>query len=71
MNDYIDIGIFGADTQTSNDQNRVNPLYFKKHKLTAGQHTFTIIVKGKPERAGIDPYNKLIDRVPRDNIKAL
>ncbi|MDR6941118.1 ABC transporter permease/M1 family aminopeptidase [Mucilaginibacter pocheonensis] len=71
MNDYIDIGIFGADTQNSNGQNRVNPLYFKKHKLTAGQHTFTIIVKGKPESAGIDPYNKLIDRVPRDNIKAL
>jgi ABC-2 type transport system permease protein len=69
MNDYVDIGVFGAGTQNKNGENQVNPLYVKKHKLTAGQHTFIIIVKGKSESAGIDPYNKLIDRVPRDNNK--
>jgi hypothetical protein len=71
MNDYIDIGIFAADTRDKDGYNQVNPLYFQKHKLTAGEHTITIIVKGKPEKVGIDPYNKLIDRVPRDNTKAL
>jgi hypothetical protein len=33
-----------------------------------GQKTITIHVKGKPIKAGIDPYNKLIDRIPVDNI---
>ena len=28
----------------------------------------TVRVKGKPVKAGIDPYNKLIDRVPDDNV---
>jgi ABC-2 type transport system permease protein len=71
MNDYIDIGIFSADTRNKEGQNQVNPIYFNKHKLTEGEHTIILVVKGKPEKVGIDPYNKLIDRVPRDNIKAL
>jgi len=32
-----------------------------------GQKTIKIRVKGKPVKAGIDPYNKLIDRIPDDN----
>jgi len=69
MNDYIDIGIFGATTNNKEGRTLTNPLYLKKYKLTAGEHTFTIIVKGKPLNAGIDPYNKLVDRNPNDNIK--
>ena len=69
MNDYIDIGIFAAESKNKQGRSQTNPLYLKKHKLTTGDHTFTIIVKGKPEYAGIDPYSKLIDRIPNDNIK--
>ncbi|MDF2432657.1 MAG: type transport system permease protein [Mucilaginibacter sp.] len=69
MNDYIDIGIFGAETKNKDGRNQTNPLYLKKYKLAAGEHTVTITVKGKPVNAGIDPYNKLIDRMPNDNIK--
>ena len=32
---------------------------------------FTLVVDKKPARAGIDPYNKLIDRVPKDNTMAV
>jgi hypothetical protein len=32
-------------------------------------NTFTIIVKEKPKKAGIDPINKLIDRHSDDNTK--
>ncbi len=71
MNDYIDIGIFAADGQNKDGRSIVNQLYLKKYKLTAGAHTFTIIVKGKPQRAGVDPYSMLIDRMPNDNIKSL
>ena len=36
--------------------------------MTQERRTFKIIVDAKPSRAGIDPYNKLIDRVSDDNM---
>ena len=69
MNDYIDIGIFGTEIKTKKGRTQFNPLYFKKYKLGYGEHTFIITVKGKPLSAGIDPYSKLIDRNPGNNIK--
>jgi len=69
MNDYITIGIFAADSKNKAGRTQVNPLYLKKYRLTYGQHTFSIMVNGKPVRAGIDPYAKLIDRSPNDNMK--
>jgi hypothetical protein len=71
MNDYIDIGIFSDDTKTSEGSTKLNPLYFKKHKFSAGRQVIDIIVKGKPVRAGIDPYSKLIDANGDDNIIGL
>lgn len=65
--DYIDIGIFAADDQDENGKDRVNPLYVQKYKISPGETTLTIRVKGEPSKAGIDPYNKLIDRIPDDN----
>jgi ABC-2 type transport system permease protein len=62
LNDYIDIGIFTG----KKDQEK--PLYLQKQKLTQEHQTFEITVDQMPTRAGIDPYNKLIDRVADDNI---
>ena len=62
MDDWIDIGVLGADDA---------PLYLKKHRLHAGETTLAIEVTGKPERAGIDPVVKLIDRRPDDNTVAV
>lgn len=71
MNDYIDIGIFAADNKNKEGKSQVNPVYLKKYKLTYGERTISVIVKGKPVRVGIDPYSKLIDRNPNDNMKDL
>lgn len=71
MNDYIDIGVFGASTRDKDGGTQKNELYLKRYKLTAGEHDFDIIVKGRPASAGIDPYGKLIDRQPDDNTKKL
>ncbi len=62
LNDYIDIGVFVG----KKDQEK--PLYLKKEKITQAKQTFEIVVDQMPTRAGIDPYNKLIDRIPDDNI---
>jgi ABC-2 type transport system permease protein len=71
MNDYIDIAVFAAQTKDKEGRQQVNPLYIKKHKLTAGKHTIEIIVHGKPVSVGIDPYDKLVDKMPNDNLKDL
>ena len=60
--DYIDIGVFSG---TKDDE---KPLYMKREKITQEHQTFTIVVDREPTRAGIDPYNKLIDRIADDNV---
>jgi len=71
MNDYIDIGIFAEDTKDKNGRNRANLLYLQKYKLTRGEHQLTIIIKGKPNAVGVDPFGTLIDRNPNDNMKTI
>lgn len=66
--DYIDIGIFTEEGKNKKGMTTKTPLYLKKHWLGEGEHTLEFIVKGKPLKAGIDPYNKLIDRIPDDNV---
>ncbi len=65
--DYIDIGVFAAEDRDENGRKRTNPLYLEKHKLSPGEHTITVKVNGEPVKAGVDPYNKLIDRMKDDN----
>ena len=71
MNDYIYIGVFTKDSKNQIGRWQSNPLYLNKHRLTMGKHTFSLVVKGKPESVGIDPYALLIDRQPNDNMKAI
>jgi ABC-2 type transport system permease protein len=60
--DYIEIGVF------SGKKDEEKPLYLKREKFTAERKTFVITVGQQPTLAGIDPYNKLIDRIADDNM---
>lgn len=60
--DYVDVGVF------TGTRDELQPLYMKREKLTGEHHTFTIVVDRQPTLAGIDPYNKLIDRIADDNM---
>ena len=60
--DYIEIGVF------TGNKDEEKPLYMKKEMFTQEHMTFTIVVDQQPTRAGIDPYNKLIDRIADDNM---
>ncbi|MDX2030751.1 MAG: M1 family aminopeptidase [Blastocatellia bacterium] len=62
INDLIDIGIFEGEKKDE------KPLFLEKRRLTRPQMEFEITVDRMPTRAGIDPYNKLIDRKPDDNV---
>ncbi len=61
LNDYIEIGVL------TGNKDEEKPLYLKKEKITQEQNSFEIVVDQMPTRAGIDPYNKLVDRDADDN----
>jgi aminopeptidase N len=65
--DFIDIGVFGEREVDGKRQETV--LYLRKHRIDRGEMTFDLVVDEKPVRAGIDPWNKLIDRNSEDNVK--
>ena len=62
INDLVDIGIFSGKGKAE------KALFLEKRRLTQHDSTFEIVVDTQPERAGLDPYNKLIDRVSDDNV---
>ena len=62
--DYIDIGVFG---EKESGARLGKPLSVRKVKLTNASEVFEFIVNEKPVRAGVDPYNRMIDRNPGDN----
>lgn len=67
----VDIGLFGEDVINDEGVTIKNPLYFDLKWLESGDNTFTVITDEKPLKAGIDPYNKLIDRNSDDNLKTV
>lgn len=69
--DYtVDIGVFAkhpADTVEGAD----HVLAMEKRRVHEGENVFELIVDAAPLAAGIDPYNKLIDRDPGDNMRTV
>ncbi len=62
MNDLIDVALFDQQGEV---------IYLQKHRFSGGDFELMIRVDSqsgtKPVSVGIDPYHKLIDRVPDDN----
>jgi ABC-2 type transport system permease protein len=62
IHDLIDVGVF------SGTKEHLRRLNLHKEWITQEKETFEFVVDEKPTYAGIDPYNKLIDRDPADNL---
>jgi len=62
IHDLIDVGVF------SGTKEHLKRLNLHKEWITQETGTFEMVVDEKPTFAGIDPYNKLIDRNPSDNL---
>jgi aminopeptidase N len=62
IHDLIDIGVFSGKGKDE------KPLFLEKRRITQHETTIEVVVDRQPTRAGIDPYNKLIDRVSDDNL---
>lgn len=67
----LEIAVFDNDAKNKQGMTVKSPLLIEKIWIKPGKSTFTYITKKLPVKAGIDPYNKMIDRIPDDNIKAL
>jgi ABC-2 type transport system permease protein len=62
LDDFIEIGVFTGKKDAE------KPLYMQRQRINREHQTFTVTVDQPPTRAGIDPYNKLIDRISEDNM---
>lgn len=67
----LEIGLFDKDTKNENGMTVKDPILLEKRWIEPGTNTLTFIVDRLPIKAGIDPYNKMIDRIPDDNLKTV
>lgn len=58
MNDMIDVVVLDEQDE---------PIYSQKHAFKGGRFELKVVVDGKPVKAGVDSFHKLIDRLPDDN----
>lgn len=65
LNGLFDIAVLG-EKQGEDEVPEV--IYLKKHKITGNAETISLIVDKPPSSVGIDPFNKMIDRNPDDNV---
>jgi hypothetical protein len=66
IDDFIDVAVFGSEEPGGPAEGKL--LALEKRKVAGPQPVFEIVVDEEPVRAGIDPFNKLIDRNPEDNV---
>jgi len=63
----VEIGVFARHKGAKEADEKV--LLLEKRTLSGDNPVLTVTVKEQPFDVGIDPYNKMIDRVSRDNRK--
>jgi hypothetical protein len=72
IDDTFDIGVFAAPDTPGRERDTLGPpIAIERHRMTTGKQTFIIDVDKEPVKAGIDPNNKMIDRIPSDNTMAV
>ncbi len=64
----FDIGVFSAEPGRKGFSS-ANVLHFERHRIHSGEQVLQLVVDTEPAFAGIDPYNKRIDRNSDDNLR--
>jgi ABC-type transport system involved in multi-copper enzyme maturation permease subunit len=68
VNDWIDIGAFAKPAK---GKKYGDTLYRDRIHMTLNNSTYTFTTASLPDKAGIDPFALLIDRIPDDNMKSV
>jgi hypothetical protein len=66
VDDWIDIGAFA---KPGSGKKYGDTLYRQRLHIAQRNSTFTFTTAQLPQKAGIDPFALLIDRIPDDNVK--
>ncbi|MBI3450495.1 MAG: hypothetical protein HY049_16485 [Acidobacteria bacterium] len=69
LDDWVDVGVFGEKSKDAPPEGKV--LFLEKRLVDRAAQTFEVVVDSEPKKAGIDPFNKLIDRNPDNNITSI
>lgn len=59
IQDWVDVGLYNQ---------KGDLFYLAKHRLHSGENKIELEVDQEPAKGGIDPLNKLIDRISDDNV---
>ena len=68
INDWIDIAVFSKEVNDSTKKE--TEIFLQKFKIEENKRDFEFVLDHKPNKVGIDPYFKLIDRHRDDNTKS-
>ena len=71
LDQTLDVAVFAEDPEVLGDDDLPPVLHIERLRITSGEQTFTFTVSEQPGRVGVDPYVKMIDRNPDDNVKYL
>ncbi len=66
VNDWVDVAVFGERGDDDPPEGKV--LFMEKRHVTETEMVFEFIVDEEPSKAGIDPFHKLVDRNPSNNV---
>ncbi len=66
MDDWVDIGAFAKPEK---GKKYGKTLHRERVRIHNASNKYTFTVKELPEKAGIDPFQLLVDRIPDDNMK--
>ena len=70
LDEPFDVGVFSAEPGRPGFGDG-DVLLMQRHRLTSGEQTLRLELEREPAFAGVDPYNKRIDRNSEDNLKAV
>ena len=71
LEQMFDLAIFPEAPDELGETDLPEPILMQQQLIKTGEQTLTFTVAQRPARVGIDPYNKMIDRDPEDNLKSL
>lgn len=66
VDDFIEVGAFAKPEK---GMRYGKALHRERHRMKSGKAEYRFVVAEEPEKAGIDPFRLLIDRLPDDNLK--
>lgn len=72
---FIDVSVIAGEEivdaghKPEKDKHYGKPLYRERVQMKSGKGQYKCTVDREPEKAGIDPFRLMIDRLPDDNLK--